>query len=57
MQRPNHIRPVKAFPGARIVALKFVIELPGLAVLQIHYAVNPPAIFQPGQHPFILGNS
>src|SRR5258708_18185297 len=44
--RANHIRTVKAFSRSRIVALKVVIELERLTILQVQGTITPPSIFQ-----------
>ena len=40
------VRPVKAFARSRVVALEFVVKVPGLAILQVEDAVEAPAVLQ-----------
>ena len=43
----NLVRPVKAFARSGVVSFKFIVQVPGLAILQVENAIEAPAILQP----------
>src|SRR6266576_1010504 len=46
MNRPDHIRSIETFSCAGVVAFKVVVEVEPLPVLQVHHAVESPAVFK-----------
>src|SRR5580704_5638707 len=42
--RPDHVRPVVAFAAPAVVILGVVVEREGLAALQCHCTIDPPAV-------------
>src|SRR6266496_1648126 len=55
LKRPNDIGPVKSFACSGIVAFEFIVQVPGLSILQIEHTVEAPAVLQLRQRSTHLG--
>src|SRR5256885_11218929 len=54
--RPNHIRSIETFPCAGVVAFEEVVEVEPLSVLQVHHAIESPAVFKFRKAPAHFGD-
>lgn len=52
----DHIRPIKSLAGSRVITLEFIVQLPGLSILQIEDSVRPQPFLSFDIAPAIFGN-